>query len=361
MSFPKVVVQILLYATPPEEFDRLMSSLEAVDYPKDCWKIVVLKNYSEKALTSSEYVRDKWLVKAGQTLPEIIFYEQAPNLGFAGGHVKAEELSRDWQPDYLYLLNDDAWVAPDFLLRAVTLAEEKKNVALVQSLVMLDDGERVNSIGNAMHFLGFGFTIGHRQLPHEIENNLPVFFASGAGLLIRVSALEKINSLFDPLYFLYHEDLDLGWRTRLAGYDIVIAPGSKIFHHYEFFKSIKKFYFLERNRHLTNLVNYKWPTLLLLAPAALAMEVGTLVFSFKSGWWKEKLRSYLYFFRPATWCWIFCRRAKVRKFRIKTDREMMNFMTGQIVNQEVDSPIMRCLINPVMSFYFEILKKIVRW
>lgn len=361
MSFPKVIVQVLLYVTPPEEFDRLMASLEAVDYPKECWKIVLLKNYSDKALTSSDYVKDKWLNKASRILPEIIFYEQIPNLGFAGGHVKAAELSRDWRPDYLYLLNDDAWVAPDFLLQAVTLAEEKKNAALVQSLVMLDDGERVNSVGNAMHFLGFGFTSGHHQKIGEIKNNLPMFYGSGAGLLVRAAVLEKIGGLFDPSFFLYHEDLDLSWRVRLAGHEILLAPESKIFHHYEFSKSIKKFYFMERNRHLTNLANYKWPTLLLLAPAALLMELGTLIFSFRSGWWKEKLRSYLYFLRPTTWVWIFRRRAAVRRFRVKGDREMLELMTGVIVNQEVENLILTKGVNPLLKIYFCLLKLVIFW
>lgn len=361
MTYPKVVVQILLYVTPPQEFDRLMASLEAANYPKDSWKIVLLKNHSDQALTSSEYVRSKWLSKAGQTLPEIIFFEQSPNLGFAGGHAKAEELSRTWQPDYLYLLNDDAWADPNFLIEAVTLAEQKKNVALVQSLVMLDDGERVNSVGNAMHFLGFGFTIGHRQLPREIKNDLPMFYTSGAGLLVRTSILEKIGGLFDPLFTSYHEDLDLSWRARLAGFDILMAPKSKIFHHYEFSKSIKKFYFMERNRHLTNLANYKWLTLLLMLPAFVFMEAGTLVFSFKSGWWQEKLRSYLYFFRPATWCWILCRRAIVNKFRIKKDSEMLSSMTGVIASQEIVNPIVKYFVNPVMSGYFWVLKRVVKW
>ncbi|MFA6131733.1 MAG: glycosyltransferase family 2 protein [Patescibacteria group bacterium] len=361
MSFPKVAVQILLYVTPPEEFDRLMGSLETVNYPKDCWKIVLVKNFSEAARTPSEYVREKWLVKAGQTLPEIIFYEQTPNLGFAGGHVKAEELSHDWRPDYLYLLNDDTWVAPDFLLRVVTLAEEKKNAALVQSLVMLDDGERVNSIGNAMHFLGFGFALGHRQLLGEIKNDLPVFYTSGAGLLVRTSVLEKIGGLFDPLFIAYHEDLDLSWRARLAGFDILLASESKIFHHYEFSKSIKKYYLMERNRHLTNFVNYKWPTLLLLVPAALIMESGTFLFSFRSGWWREKIRSWLYLFRPATWLWIYRRRALVKSFRLKTDRAMLPLMTGSVINQEVENPLLKFVANPFMEAYLWLLKKVVFW
>jgi len=361
MSFPKVAVQILLYVTPPEEFDRLMSSLEAVDYPKENWKIVILKNFSERAQTPTDYVREKWLSKSGQTLPEIVFREQSPNLGFAGGHVRAAELSRDWQPDFLYLLNDDAWVAPDFLTRAVALAEENKKAALVQSLVMLDDGKRVNSVGNAMHFLGFGFTIGHCQLLGEIKNDLPTFYSSGAGLLVRTAALEKIGGLFESLYGSYHEDLDLSWRARLADYDILLAPESKIFHHYEFSKSITKFYFMERNRHLTNLTHYRWPTLILIAPIYLVMELGTLFFAFRSGWWLEKIRSWMYFLRPSTWQWIFKKRKLVSGIRKKFDKELLPSMVGVIVNQEVKNPILDKIVNPITNFYFKLLKLVVFW
>lgn len=360
MPIPKVVVQILLYATPPEEIDNLFSSLEKVDYPKEAWKLVVWKSFLAGSI-NGDYFCKTWLPKSGQTLPEIVFFNSDTNFGFAGGHMAAQVLTRDWQPDYLYLLNDDASVTTDFLTKIVAAAEINPQAALIQSLVMLDDKEKINSFGNAMHFLGFGFSLGHNQILKDFKNNLPMFYPSGAGLLVKTSVLEKIGGLFDPNYFMYHEDLDLGWRTRLAGYEILLVPGSKIFHHYEFSKSIKKFYLLERNRHLTNLVNYKWPTLLLLAPAALVMELGTLVFSFKSGWWKEKLRSYLFFLRPATWQWVFRRRAMVKKFWVKTDREMLINMTGIITNQEVNNFVMAKIVNPIMNFYFQILKKVVRW
>lgn len=360
MSLPKVAVQILLYSISNEELDGLMLSLEKVDYPKEQWRLVVVKNFlNDRRL--EEGFKKLWLPRSGQTLPEIIYFEQKPNLGFAGGHLLGQELSASFAPDYLYLLNEDTVVAPDFLTKVVAMGEDSPKAALIQSLVMLDDGRRVNSIGNAMHFLGFGFTLGHRQPLSELQNDLPMFFASGAGLLVRTSFLKKLGGLFDPLYFLYHEDLDLSWRARLAGHEILLAPDSKIFHRYEFSKSVKKFYFLERNRHLTNLVNYKWPTLLLLAPAALMMELGALAFSFKSGWWKEKICSYFYFFRPAVWRWIFRRRATIRRFRIKTDREMLARMSGSIVNQEIDNPVLTRFVNPLTEAYLSFLKLVVFW
>ena len=360
MKVPKVAVQILLYATPPEEIDRLFYSLEKVDYPKGSWKIVVYKSFLAGS-TNGDYFCKNWLPKTGATLPEIIFYNSPINPGFAGGHLAAQSLTKDWMPDYLYLLNDDTWVAPDFLSKVVAMAEINPSAALVQSLVMLDDEKRINSFGNAMHFLGFGFSLGHNQILENYQRRLPMFYPSGAGLLVRTGILEKIGRFFDPNYFMYHEDLDLGWRVRLAGYDIALAGNSKIFHHYEFSRSIKKFYLMERNLHLTNLMNYKWPTLLLITPASIVMELGTMVFAFKSGWWKEKLRSYFYFLQPATWRWILSRRAAMKKFRVKTDREMLDNMAGVIINQEIDNPIMNKIVNPMMNFYFVFLKKIIQW
>jgi GT2 family glycosyltransferase len=359
MNQPKIALQVLFYKEPLEEVDELMSSLEKTNYPRDSWQIFILKSFSAESKIA-EHLKNKWLSRAGQTLPKITLLA-GPNAGFAGGHVKLFEVDKNWQPDFLYLLNGDAKADPNFLVEALKIAMLNPKAALVQSVVMLEDGEQINSVGNAMHFLGFGFTRGHQQRLNELKNNLPMFYPSGAGLLVRVSILAKIGGLFDPLYFLYHEDLDLGWRSRLAGYDILLAPDSKIFHHYEFSKSISKFYFMERNRHLTNLVNYKWLTLFLMLPAFLVMEAGTLFFSFKSGWWPEKLKSYAYFFRPATWQWLIRRHAMVNKFRTKTDREMLNYMTGKIVNQEVDNPIMNKIVNPVTSFYFRVLKFVVRW
>lgn len=188
-----------------------------------------------------------------------------------------------------------------------------------------------------------------------------MFYASGAGVLIRAKVLEEIGGLFDPSYFMYHEDVDLAWRARLTGYNVMLAPDSVIFHRYEFSKSIKKFYWMERNRHLTNLVCYRWRTLLLLMPVYLVMELGTLVFALKSGWGKEKMHSWAHFLKPSTWRWIGARRRLIQRSRKKSDHEMLGFMTGMIVNQEVEQPILTHVVNPVCRIYLFLLRTLVRW
>lgn len=187
-----------------------------------------------------------------------------------------------------------------------------------------------------------------------------MFYASGAGVLIRSSVLDHIGGMFEPMYFMYHEDVDISWRARLAGFDIGYADDSVVYHRYEFSRSMKKFYWMERNRHLTNLCNYKIGTLALIAPPMIVMELGTLFFAFKSGWWKEKLRAWAFFLKRSTWKYIQERRRFVQSIRVKSDREMLTRMVGVITAQETENVIMNQLVNPVLAAYLQLLKKIVR-
>lgn len=362
MNYPKVVVQILLYNESDEEIDRLFQSLEQVDYPHDRWMIVVVNNH-DPSRDIATFLSERWLQKSEKTLPRVHVVRQVPNLGFAGGHNVAEEQSHDSQPDYLYLLNADAFVEPTFLWRIVQNAEAHPESAIVQSRIMLaQEPELLNTRGNALHFLGFGFCLGYRQTPERAaQSTLPSFYASGAGMLVRASVLERLGGLFEPSYFMYHEDVDLCWRARLLGYEIGYANDSIIYHRYEFSRSIRKFYWMERNRHLTNLVNYHWGTLLLLLPAAFVMELGTLWFASKSGWGKVKLRSWLSVLSPMTWLFILRRRRRIQPHRVVADRQILRAMVGVIENQEVENTTLTYVVNPVLRGYVSVVKWLVRW
>lgn len=361
-----VVIQILLYNESFATIDRLFSSLELVQYPRESWAIVVVNNRCDGA-DIAEYFERRWRKQVGVTLPETVFYAQE-NTGFAGGHNDAYAHAKKWSPEFVYLLNGDAHVAPDVLSTIMRYAASRPGVAIVQSRIMsAQSPDRYNSAGNAMHFLGFGFSLANGSIrdanrPIEIERGgLPMFYASGAGMLIRVSVLDDIGDMFPGLYFMYHEDLDICWRARLAGFEIGYADDSVVYHHYEFSRSMRKFYWMERNRHLTNLCNYRIGTLLLIAPPMLIMELGTLLFAFRSGWWKEKLRSWEYFLHISTWRYVRERRAFIRTLRRRSDKEIFGSVVGVVVSQEVESVLMTRVVNPVMTVYLSILKRILWW
>lgn len=357
---PIVVVQLLLSHEKPEIIDRLFSSLERVTYPRESWRIVIRNNVmpGHDALS---HVKTHWLSKFSTTLPETVLEVQENN-GFAGGHQYLWEVAQRFKPDYVYLLNGDTDVHPDFLTRAVAFAESHPDGAIFQSSLMLGrDRERVNSAGNAMHFLGHGFTIGHKQLPGEIRGDLPMFSASGAAVLVRNSVVEQIGGLFDPKYFLYHEDVDLNWRTRLAGHAIYLVPDSIVFHYYEFARSIKNLYWMERNRWLTNLTHYKLATLICILPAALLMEIGTFLFAVKGGWWRLKLKAWGDFWHLDMWRYIIARRRFVQSLRTVPDHRILALTVGVITHQEVENPVLKYIANPIMRAYHWVLKRAVVW
>ena len=66
-------------------------------------------------------------------------------------------------------------------------------------------------------------------------------------------------------FFLYHEDVDLSLRVRLAGGELGVEPAARVDHDYEFEKGADKWRYLERNR---------WATLIRTYPAALLAAAG---------------------------------------------------------------------------------------
>lgn len=359
---PKVAIIYLTYNTAASAHDipACLRSLEAMDYPKECVKMFFVENQSKHG-QSRPMIEKDWFPKAGSALPMMEYISNTDDVGYAGANVVGLKAAKAWGAEYVYLLNQDAIVDPKFLSTVVAYAEAHPNAAVVQSRVMLEQKpDCLNSQGNALHFLGFGFCIGHREayVPHAAPK-VPMFYACGAAMLVRVSATETIG-LFEPSYYMYHEDVDLSWRARLAGFDIAYMEDSVVYHHYEFSKSIKKFYWMERNRHLTNFINLEWKTLVAIAPMLIVMELGTMYFALRSGWAKEKARSWLHLLKPSTWAFIRARRAEVASFRNVSDAELLPLMCGVIINQEVENPLLTKVVNPIMNGYFGVLKRIFR-
>jgi GT2 family glycosyltransferase len=130
-----------------------------------------------------------------------------------------------------------------------------------------------------------------------------IFYPSGAAVMYRAEALKEVG-LFDEEFWMYNEDEDHGWRFWLAGWRVVLAPEAVVYHKYEFAKSIKQYYWMDRNRILCILKNYSLLILLLILPAFIIMEFGLVLFSLKGGWFKEKIKVWFYFLNPLKWVYI---------------------------------------------------------
>ena len=112
---------------------------------------------------------------------------------------------------------------------------------------------------------------------------------------------------------------------------------------------------------ITMLEFYKLPTLLLLAPAFFIMELGVLVGSIVGGYAKPKLRSWGYFFKIDSWRKLLVQRRAIQKMRTMSDRKLMDDFIGKILFQEIMNPILRYVVNPLMSAYWGVAKRVMFW
>jgi len=344
----KKIAVVVVTHNASRYLDDCFGSLEAADRSGLDVDIIVVDNAST----------DDTAARLRQAYPSVRVMANQKNLGFAGGNNVGIKAALEEGADYVYLLNHDTEASLDFLTEAVKVAEADEKIAAVQSLLLLHpEKDLINSAGNAIHFLGFGYCRDYRRPAAAWRHTgiREIAYASGAAVLYRAEALRQVG-LFDEELFLYHEDLDLGWRLRLAGFSNVLAPHSIVYHKYEFSRSIAKYYFMERNRYIVLFKNLRFWTLALLLPWLLLSEAALFLAALRSGWWRQKLRVYLYFLNPCAWLRLSRERAKVAALRQVGDREIVRLFSPAIEFQDVSGPFTRYVANPLMALLWGALR-----
>lgn len=369
---PRVAIVYLAFNTS-SFLDGVFGSIEALQYPKDRLHLIVVDNASTDG--TPDWIREHVVPKSGGALPAVTFFPNAENLWFAGGNNLGMDRALIEGADYVYLLNGDAKLDPDAIGQAVAMAESDARIGAVQSLIRLwQDEEVLNVTGGMVHFLGFGYARDNgRRLPTTgvsppfqggvkgwLTDGEDIAYASGAAVLYRSSILREVG-LLEDFYFMYHDDLELGWRIRLAGYRNVLAARSVAYHHYEFRRSMKKLYWMERARLIVFLSHLKIATLLLLSPFLLVLEIALIIFAAKGGWLKDKLCVYLDLLSPKTWQHIAAKRRESALIRKVGDREIVRLWTGKIEHQETSSPVVERFANPLLSAVWFCLKRVIVW
>jgi GT2 family glycosyltransferase len=156
----------------------------------------------------------------------------------------------------------------------------------------MDDGRLINTSAGISHFTGISWT---RQFEEPVENAptepYEVAFVTGACMTTTREAWERAGGL--PVdYFLYFDDVDYSWRTRLAGGKVGIEPSARVDHDYEFRRRAMKWHLLERNRWASIVRTYPAELIAVVAPALLLTEVAIVVLAIQEGWARDKVRSW---------------------------------------------------------------------
>lgn len=172
--------------------------------------------------------------------PDVHLIRNAANLGFGAGNNIGMAQARG---DFFLLLNSDARLVDDSLLRLVEKLRQRPESGVIGPLLRFEDGRvqtsarRFGSLGTlAIEELGLYRLLPRERVaelllggywPHDAERE--VDWITGACMLVRREVFERTGG-FDPRIFLYGEELEWCQRIRAAGWSVVFSPEAEVVH-----------------------------------------------------------------------------------------------------------------------------------
>lgn len=154
------------------------------------------------------------------------------NLGFARGmNVLLAEILEDpsARPEYVALLNNDAFPDTAWLAALVDVAESTRAGAVASRMIRDDDPNRLDNAGHVFLNTGEVLPRGAGQPLAEYEDRSEVVGTCAGACLLRTDMLADIG-LFDEFFDTGYEDAELGLRAMLAGHRQVYAPDAVVRH-----------------------------------------------------------------------------------------------------------------------------------
>src|SRR5579864_1534539 len=199
-----------------QHLDACLRSLQALDYPGERLELILCDNGSADG--SAEHVRARF--------PDVRLVRLDRNYGFAEGNNRAVRAATG---DWVGFLNNDMRVEPGWLNHMLEPLQEQPKLACIGSRIMNWDGSAIDFIGGGVNFEGHGFQVDHGKPHSPHDRSRRVLFACGGAMLIR-SEIYRDTGGFDNDFFAFFEDVDLGWRLNLLGYDVWYTSGATVYH-----------------------------------------------------------------------------------------------------------------------------------
>mgnify|MGYP000995584906 CR=1 FL=1 len=193
--------------------DECIRSLNAQTYPN--FRTLVVDNGSTDG--SVEWLKEHQIDTI--FLPENTGFSGAVNVG-----IKAADTP------YVLLLNNDVRVDEYFVAEMVRAIGQSERIFSVSSrMIQMYHPDRLDDAGDMYSLLGWAYQRGvGRDLTHYRRSSR-VFSACAGAAIYRREVFEEIG-YFDEMHFAYLEDIDVGYRAKIAGYYNLYCPSAKVFH-----------------------------------------------------------------------------------------------------------------------------------
>ncbi len=162
-----------------------------------------------------------------KSYPDVKLIEQRENGGFStsvNAGIKASETP------YVILLNNDTIAKPGFIQNLYNaIKKDNKCFSVSASMRTWDDENIIDSAGDIYCALGWSRARGRGKSARGFSKSAKVFSTCAGAAIYRKEIFDSIG-YFDPVHFMYLEDLDVCWRAMLAGYNNTYDPTAIVKH-----------------------------------------------------------------------------------------------------------------------------------
>ncbi len=261
---PGLVSVILVNYKGADDTITCLKYFDGIDWPRDAFELIVVDNDSQDG--SVEAIR--------AAVPHAIVVDAGANTGFAGGCNLGVAHSSG---EYVAFINNDARPDRGWIRAAVEAFESDPTIGAVASKVLDWSGELIDYADGSLTWYGMGYK-REAEKPDSDEFNTPkdVLFGTGAAMFVRAELYREVGG-FDERFFMFYEDVDLGWRLNILGWRMRYVPTSVAFHKHHVtmkkFGNFRETYLLERNALMSMYKNLDDESLAKALPAAMALAV----------------------------------------------------------------------------------------
>ena len=281
MGSPLVYIVILNW-NQYDDTKECLDSLPKINYPN--YRVVLVDNGSH----------DKSGERLKSEFPQHVFIFSEKNLGFAeGNNVGIQKALEDKNCDYIFCLNNDTIVEPNFLDELIKIARDKKFKefgSFQPCMVWYYHPNLLDSAGLEYGKNGLGFNRGGFSPRAQYMENGQILGPCGGAALYRASAIRHLikrdGFFFDPDFFIYYEDMDVALRLQMSGWKSFYIASAIVLHKRggvtKISKNVSRHNIFLSHRNNIFVIAKNWPTRAILKNlvALLAAQCFAVGFNF---------------------------------------------------------------------------------
>lgn len=218
MSKKRILVVVVTY-NPHEWVNRCFGSLRTSVMNVDA---LVVDNNST----------DGGVMEIQEKYPEVMIYRSRKNLGFGQANNVGLRYALEKGYDYVYLLNQDAWVLSDTLQTLVSVAEKHDEYGILSPMQLEKDEKTYESLFYKYVICSDNLRCSLHEKLYNVDTLEEVYdipFAMAAHWLVTKRCLQTVGG-FSPTFFHYGEDNNYIHRVFFHGFKLGLVPYAKAVH-----------------------------------------------------------------------------------------------------------------------------------